>query len=85
MISAILSLIAGVIPEKWNHVAPSNIESQSKSSFVARANAEPFLLYITLVGRWLVFFSRKYMPIWSPPRTILLTSTPYCLKELTAL
>jgi len=43
-ILVISSEIAGVIPEKWNHVAPSNISSQLKSSAVASANAEPALL-----------------------------------------
>jgi hypothetical protein len=41
---ASVSLIAGVIPEKWNHVASSKMASQSKSLSSASAIAEPLLL-----------------------------------------
>ena len=46
-IAASSSLIAGVIPEKWNHVAPSNILSQSKSaSSASYRGAVPVINYI---------------------------------------
>ena len=37
---AALSEIAGVIPDQWNHAAPSMMESKSKSSGSASAIAE---------------------------------------------
>ena len=49
--SAALSDMAGLMPDQWNHAAPSIIASKSKSAGSASAMAELARSYITFDGR----------------------------------
>ena len=57
--SATFSPRAGVMPVKWNQVAPAKIFSQSKSSRLDVEIEDNLRSYTTFDGRWEAPFSRK--------------------------